>query len=147
MKKFLAVVCSVVIALSCAGCARQTGKKDPLQLIKDSTYANGFNLLGIVSNESGSQAFDKFFVGSQEVDPVWNIAQWGNKYNLATTDAYMSAEQAELYPPAGKRSEKDGVVTFANAGVSFSVNTVANSLKLTLIGDKLYDAPRQNGDP
>lgn len=134
----------ILIACCCkepAGSQREeeNNEKDAaeIEIIKDNTFKRGFALTPLdpkVVQQGGG--FEKTYLDTLAFDrdgssPIWHIAQWYSKYNLA---------HSELH------TETDGSLSYSNEGNSKRVALYAdNSLLLEINASKEYDEPRTKG--
>lgn len=152
MKKIVCIFLSVLLGAVClCGCAGTGGdsergeetEKREVQLLKDKTFSKGFNLSGIVSYESGSRAFDYLnYGGKAGTDPAWRLAQWGSRFNLALTDELMTEDERERFPASGTETEKDGIYTYSDDGLTFDVDPQTGYCKMFVNGKNEYPVPR-----
>ena len=102
------------------------------QVLMDTRFENGFNLLGIRSIDTGEQILDVLNYGqAYGVYPYWRLAQWGTRHNLAGTAAEELAA---------------GVYRYANPGKSVTVDTGTGTLTLRATASEEYIEPRQEGE-
>src|SRR5690606_23434941 len=68
--------------------------------------------------------------GAATAAPIWEMAEWGTKYELEETD---------------KTTDNDGRVTYANAGkaISFAKDGADVKVAMDIFTSTEYDAPRQ----
>jgi len=109
-----------------------------VEIIADNTFERGFALtpLDPKTVQQGG-GFEKTYLDTLAFDrdgtsPIWHIAQWYSKYNLA---------HAKL------KTETDGSLSYANEGNSKRVALYSdNSLLLEVNASKEYDRPRTKGE-
>lgn len=113
-----------------------TGKKEK-EVFRDRTFTRGFSLTPldpkIVQQGGGFEKtnVDTLYFGKEKQTPVWQLAQWYSKYNLA-----------HVNPESGD----DGSITYKNEGKRL-IRYADGSLMLELTTSKEYDHPRKNGEP
>ncbi|HAE62707.1 MAG TPA: hypothetical protein DCG38_10320 [Eubacteriaceae bacterium] len=110
-----------------------------VEIIEDNTFELGFALTPLdpetVQQGGGHEktSLDTLSFDRNGNSPIWRLAQWYSKYNLAN---------AEL------KTEIDGSLSYANEGNSKRVALYPdNSLLLEVNASKEYDKPRSEGEP
>lgn len=116
------------------GTKKKEGEPYGIEIIGDNTFEQGFALTPLdprtVQQGGGFEKtyLDTLAFNREATSPVWHIAQWYSKYNLA---------HAEL------KTETDGSLSYANEGNSKKVVLYSdNSLLLEVNASKEYDKAR-----
>ncbi len=103
------------------------------EIIKDINYTNGIGLQGFYSdNPKITRVLYPFGESKKTKESVWNLAQWGSKFDLK-------------YSKPENRSEG---VTYSNPGKSISFKNIDGSTQITMkmFGSREYLKPRQFGE-
>lgn len=131
LNRILQILLVFVLLFTMVGCGEDTASTG-IQMLNDYGYGNGFNLKGLSSTSSANTIKVLQYGEEMDVEPSWEIAQWGSKYNLAD---------------GTEKSEGDWY-TYACTGKALSVNRKTSAVKLTLHAQEDYgDTPRQQGQP
>jgi hypothetical protein len=111
--------------------------KKGTEVFRDQSFSRGFGLSPldpkIVHQGGGFEKtnVDTLYFGKEKQTPIWQLAQWYSKHNLA-----------HVNPETGN----DGSITFKNEGKRL-IRYTNGSLMLELTTSKEYDHPRKNGEP
>lgn len=129
----LVLCCSLLLA----GCASRVSPSDPLQpreLLPDPTFAGWFHIRGLGLPADDGNVQGVFRTSGKIGEPVWTLAQWASKHNLAD--------------PAVTRQLQIDAHRFAitNASKRVSVDTRSGEIELALFASACYDHPRLQGE-
>jgi hypothetical protein len=129
-----------LLACSClllAGCASRTATNDPAaprELLPDSAFAGWFNIRGLGLPTDDGKVQGVFRSSGQVGKPVWTLAQWASRHNLA--DPALTR-----YLPLG-----NSVFAITNASKRVTVDSRRGELELALFASACYDRPRRQGE-
>lgn len=142
MKKMLFFSVSLLVVLACnnkgsSNKSISTHNNSEIEIIKDNNFQTGFSL-GPVDTKTVQQGgghaktyVDTLDFRNDRSAPVWRLAQWYSKYNLA-----------HARPLDGP----DGGIYYVNEGNSRKIALYPdNSLLLEVNASKEYDSPRVKG--
>jgi len=103
-------------------------------LLKDPNYSRGFGVrgLGLTPDDLGVK---KEFHFGQDLPPVWQIAQWAARYDLANDE---QGSVFEVSPGVFKMQTKTNTLI---------ADTVNRSLSFKCYAEYCYDKPRKKNDP
>lgn len=93
-------------------------------VIKDGSFKNGLNLLGLNSATDGTTVYKKIKYGSSLGTTRWNLAQWWSKYNLKD----------------GAETALANKYTLEDASKRISVDMQTYGLELAVDGSKEFDS-------
>ena len=119
-------------------------------VLKDGTFKNGFNLLGVNAASDGTTVYKKIKYGSSLGTSRWNLAQWWSKYNLKDGTETALADKYTL-ADTSKRISVDmqtyGVELAVDASKEFDAyNTSAPSTWPHLLVEQSLSEPVMIGD-
>lgn len=120
-----------------AGCASRPDPNDPRlprELLPDPTFAGWFNIRGLGIPVDDGNVQGVFRTSGKVGKPVWTLAQWASKHNLAD--------------PAVTRQVQLGANLFAitNASKRVVVDSRTGEIELGLFASACYDHARGQGE-
>lgn len=128
----------VLFLLFLAGCKKEQSSEKDLawEAIGDILFENGLSVSpldpSIVHEKGGFEKAntDTLYFEKKNVLPIWQMAQWYSKYDIADALAKINADGSIEYSNEGKR-----IVRYRD-----------NSLLLSITTSVEYDAPRKDGE-
>lgn len=142
MKKInsFTIVFLTILFYCCQGSSkdtRNTSDQEGVEIIQDNTFEKGFSLTPldpkIVEQGGGLEKtyLDTLDFNKDGSHPIWHIAQWYSKYNLAQATPVR---------------DREGAIWYANEGNSKKIALYPdNSLLLEVNASLEYDSPRVSG--
>ncbi len=107
------------------------------EILRDVKFANGLSVSAlspeIVQQGGGFEATntDTVYFEAKGVKPIWQMAQWASKYDLAGTQPVCSKDRSVTYANKGKK-----ITRFEDGTLLLDITTSTE-----------YDAPRTSGEP
>jgi len=132
----------IVCCFICANCDDGVGDNKPpeteipnndfaTEIFKDRSFESGFGLKPLNPADMNRLGFlDTLYFKAKTDAPLWHLAQWNSKHNLAE---------------AVRQTDPDGSLFFANAGKRVALYP-DNSLLLELNASEEYNHPRLSGE-
>lgn len=118
------------------GCVTQNPARGTQELLPDPSFAQWFTLNGLGQPWDDGKPQGVFRSTSEKVGaPVWTLAQWASKHNLADVAV---TRQTQLGPHRFQ---------IANPSKRVTVDTRSGEIELALFASACYERPRQKNEP
>jgi hypothetical protein len=119
-----------------AGCVTQDPARDTQELLPDPTFSQWFSIQGLGQPWDDGKPQGVFRSTPDKVGaPVWTLAQWASKHNLAdsavTRQTQLGSHRFQI----------------ANPSKRVTVDTRRGELELAIFASACYERPRQKNEP
>lgn len=122
---------------------------EPVQVVRDNKFANGFNVKGQM--DGIGTVFGKLTYDDDSVTPNWSLGQWYCGYYNSPVEKPKRNEDFNpdynILNAKKTYNEKTGLYTWQDASKTLRVNPTEGTLYARLEGTKEYNAPRTDGGP
>ena len=129
--------CLLCACLLLAGCASRTDPRDPAaprELVPDPTFAGWFQIRGLGLPADDGKVQGVFRTSGKLGEPVWTLAQWASKHNLADPALTVQTQLGER------------LFAITNASKRVVVDSRRGEIELALFASACYDHPRKEGE-